>query len=81
MEGLPTSVKGVSFELRLGEVLGVSGLVGSGRTEMARLIFADNLDTGEIAISGEERIIRSLEMRSGNGVCLPTEDRKEQGPI
>ena len=80
--GRGTSVKGVSFELRLGEVLGVSGLVGSGRTEMARLIFgADNLDTGEIAISGEERIIRQPRDAIRNGVCLLTEDRKEQGLI
>ena len=62
--------------------MGVSGLVGSGRTEMARLIFgADNLDTGKIAISGERRIIRQPRDAIRNGICLLTEDRKEQGLI
>lgn len=77
-----SAVRGVSFELRKGEVLGISGLVGSGRTEMARLIFgADPLGSGSVVIDGEKRSIRQPRDAIRNGICLLTEDRKEQGLI
>lgn len=54
------AVRDVSFELKKGEILGFSGLMGAGRTEVARLIFgADKLDEGKIYISGKEVKINS----------------------
>jgi ribose transport system ATP-binding protein len=77
-----SAVRGVNFELREGEVLGISGLVGSGRTEMVRLIFgADHLDQGNIIMDGKERRICEPRDAIRNGICLLTEDRKEQGLI
>jgi ribose transport system ATP-binding protein len=76
------SVQDVSFEIRSGEVLGLTGLVGAGRTELARLIFgADRPDSGTIAIDGATINIRSPRDAIAAGVCLLTEDRKGQGLI
>lgn len=74
------AVRGVSFELRAGEVLGLTGLVGSGRTELARLLFgADRASAGCVELDG--KIVRLAKPRDGiaNGICLLTEDRKRQG--
>ncbi len=76
------SVQDVSFEIRSGEVLGLTGLVGAGRTELARLIFgADQPDSGSIAIDGVQTKIRSPRDAIAAGICLLTEDRKGQGLI
>jgi len=75
-------VQNVSFDIRAGEVLGMTGLIGSGRTETARLVFgADRLDSGQISLDGCLLRIRSPRDAIGNGICLLTEDRKGQGLI
>jgi ABC-type sugar transport system ATPase subunit len=74
------AVKGVSFAVRRGEVLGIAGLVGSGRTELARLIFgADRRSGGTIRLAGQELVIESPRDAIRAGICLLTEDRKAQG--
>ena len=75
-------VRDVSFEVRRGEVLGVTGLVGSGRSEMARLVFgADGLEAGTIELDGRRLGIRNPRDAIRAGICLLTEDRKGQGLI
>lgn len=70
----------ISFQLRKGEILGFAGLVGSGRTEIARALFgADKLDSGEIFINGKAVKINSPGAAIKNGIALLTEDRKMQG--
>ena len=76
------SVRGVTFSIRRGEVLGLTGLVGAGRTEVARMIFgADAPDRGRILLDGRQLEIRSPKDAIRNGICLLTEDRKAQGLV
>ncbi|MEZ6132362.1 MAG: sugar ABC transporter ATP-binding protein [Planctomycetaceae bacterium] len=76
------AVQNVSFELHSGEVLGLTGLVGAGRTELVRLIFgADRPDSGEILLDGKRLNIRSPRDAIRAGICLLTEDRKSQGLV
>jgi ABC-type sugar transport system ATPase subunit len=76
------AVKGVSFSIRRGEVLGLTGLIGAGRTEVARLIFAaDRCDSGSMLLDGRSYNPRSPRDAIKSGVCLITEDRKAQGLI
>lgn len=76
------AVKDVSFELRKGEILGFSGLMGAGRTEVARLIFgADKKDSGRIFVNGKEVEINSPEDAVANGIGYLSEDRKRYGLI
>ena len=71
---------GVSFELYKGEILGFSGLVGSGRTETARLIFgADKIRSGSIAVDGKPVKIKSIRDGMKNGIALIPENRKLEG--
>ncbi|NLM53751.1 MAG: sugar ABC transporter ATP-binding protein [Firmicutes bacterium] len=73
-------VKNASFSLHEGEVLGVFGLVGSGRTELVRCIFgADTPDSGEIEIEGRPVKIQSPTAAIENKVALIPEDRQQQG--
>lgn len=75
-------VKGVSFEVRGGEILALTGLVGAGRTETVRLLFgADARDSGTIELDGKELNISSPSDAIEEGICLLTEDRKEQGLV
>ena len=75
-------VKDVSFDLRKGEILGVSGLMGAGRTEIARAIFgADKLDSGEIRINGKPIQIRSPQDAVEAGISYLSEDRKRFGVL
>ena len=70
----------ISFELRRGEILGLSGLVGSGRTEVARAICAiDKLSAGEIDYLGEPVRFKNYSEAIKRGLCYLTEDRKLQG--
>ncbi len=72
----------VSFSLREGEVLGITGLVGSGRTEIARAIFgADPVDAGEIRLEDKKIDIEDPRTAIRAGISLATEDRKEQGLV
>ena len=74
------AVQDVSFQLRRGEILGVSGLVGAGRTETARLIFgADKMDAGEILVNGEQVHISNPAEAVGMGIAYLSEDRKQHG--
>jgi len=73
-------VEDASFVLHRGEVLGLAGLVGAGRTELARAIFgADPLDAGTICLEGTPVRIGSCALAIRHGLALLTEDRKEQG--
>jgi len=73
-------VKGCSFDLYRGEVLGIAGLVGSGRTELARLIYgADPRSSGTVAINGAEVDCSSPRAALAAGVAYLTEDRKKLG--
>lgn len=75
-------VRGVSFAIRRGEVLGLTGLVGAGRTETARLIFgADRRDGGTISLDGRLLDIRHPRDAIAAGIGLLTEDRKSQGLV
>lgn len=70
----------VSFSVRYGEIVGFSGLVGAGRTELVRAIFgADPKYGGKIIIDGKEVKINSPEDAIKAGIALITEDRKTQG--
>jgi ABC-type sugar transport system ATPase subunit len=72
----------VSFQVRPGEVVGLAGLVGSGRTELARGVFgADPLDAGEILLDGRAVTIRSPRDAVRLGIGLVPEDRKLQALI
>jgi len=72
----------VSFEIRAGEILGLAGLIGSGRTEVARAVFgADRRDTGEIRIDGTLVRIRSPRDALRAGIVMLPEDRKGQGLV
>src|SRR5699024_10288545 len=73
-------VQDVSFELKKGEILAFSGLMGAGRTEVARLIFgADKIDSGEIEIHGKKVDLKSPEDAVRNGIGYLSEDRKKFG--
>ncbi|HZG15804.1 MAG TPA: sugar ABC transporter ATP-binding protein [Candidatus Bathyarchaeia archaeon] len=73
-------VKNVSLQLYPGEIVGVAGLVGAGRTELARIIFgASQKTTGEIFINGQKAVIRSPIDAIHNGIGLVPESRKDQG--
>lgn len=72
--------KNVSFKLRKGEVLGFSGLMGAGRTEVARAIFgADPIDSGEIYVNGKPVSIKSPKDAVNLGIGYLSEDRKQYG--
>lgn len=73
-------VKDISFQLRKGEILGFSGLIGAGRTELARVIFGvEKKDKGSIFVKGEEVFINSPSEAIEKGIGLIPEDRKNQG--
>ncbi|MBI2933171.1 MAG: sugar ABC transporter ATP-binding protein [Planctomycetes bacterium] len=72
----------VTFSVHAGEVVGCFGLVGSGRSEVARAIFGiDGIDSGEILMRGEAVRIRSPRDAMGLGIALLPEDRKGQGLV
>ena len=74
------AVRDVSFCLRRGEIVGLAGLVGAGRTEVARAIFgADRLDAGEIRVRGRAVRIRSPRDAVRLGIAYLSEDRKRLG--
>jgi ABC-type sugar transport system ATPase subunit len=74
-----TVLADVGFEVRRGEILGIAGLVGAGRTEMARAVFgADPFDSGRVIIDGHEVHIRSPQDAIRHGIGLVPEDRKQQ---
>ena len=73
-------VKNVSFELFAGEIVGLSGLMGAGRTELVRAIFgADPIESGEIWLDGQSIAIHTPRDAICKGIVLGPEDRKKQG--
>ena len=75
-------VKDVSFNLHKGEILGVSGLMGAGRTEMARLIYgAEQPEKGTIRLNGEEVQIKSTSDAVAMGIGYLSEDRRRYGVL
>ncbi len=72
----------VSFSLHEGEIVALTGLVGAGRTEIARVIFgADKLTGGSIYLDGQQITVRSPRDAIRQGIGLLTEDRKHQGLV
>jgi ABC-type sugar transport system ATPase subunit len=70
----------INFQVRRGEIVGMAGMVGAGRTEVARCIVgADPLNAGKISIRGKEIAIRSPADAVKAGIAFLTEDRKHQG--
>lgn len=75
-------VKNVSFELHKGEILGFSGLVGAGRTEIMRILFgADKIENGTVEKNGKSLKIKDPATSIDNGIVLIPEDRKKQGVL
>ncbi len=75
-------LRDVSFELKKGEILGIAGLVGAGRTELARAIFgADKLISGKLSYKGKKVDIKNPRQAIGMGFGLVPENRKEQGVL
>lgn len=75
-------VHGVSFKVRKGEILGIGGLVGAGRTEVVRAVFgADLLYAGEVLFEGKPVYIKHPKDAIKLGIGFVTEDRKRQGLI
>ncbi|MDP9573994.1 UNVERIFIED_ORG: ribose transport system ATP-binding protein [Agrobacterium larrymoorei] len=73
-------VRGVSLDLHAGEILGLAGIVGAGRTELARLIYgADRKTDGEVILEGRSLSIRGPLDAIAAGIVYLTEDRKAQG--
>jgi ABC-type sugar transport system ATPase subunit len=78
--GRGRAVRGATFEVRRGEIVGVAGLVGSGRTELVRCIFgADRADTGEVTVNGRIGLLRSPFAAIAEGQAMAPEDRKAHG--
>ena len=73
-------IKNVSFQVRKGEILGFAGLMGAGRTEVARAVFgADAIDSGEIYVRGQKVVVRSPADAVKHGIGYLSEDRKHFG--
>lgn len=80
--GKQNQFENVSFDLKKGEILGISGLMGSGRTEVVKTIFgAQKKDSGEIFLDGKKAEINSPRDAIRQGIALLTEDRKTEGLV
>jgi ABC-type sugar transport system ATPase subunit len=78
----PGRFTGISFDLRAGEILGLAGLVGSGRSEVARAIFGlDPRAAGEVRVAGQRLALGSVRRSMRCGMGLVPEDRKRQGLV
>ena len=76
----PPAVEDVSFDIRSGEILGLAGLIGSGRSELARAVFgADRRERGDLHLHGKPLRLRWPRNAISNGLVLLPEDRKQQG--
>jgi inositol transport system ATP-binding protein len=76
----PGYLKDISLQVRAGEIVGLAGLVGAGRTDLARLVFgADALASGAIRLDGQPLKLKSPRDAIAAGVMLVPEDRKQQG--
>lgn len=80
--GRKGSVGNVDIALYKGQILGLAGLLGSGRTETARLLFgADRADQGQLTIRGTAQTLRSPRSAIDHGIAFSSENRKEEGLI
>jgi inositol transport system ATP-binding protein len=74
--------RNVSFSVKAGEIVGLSGLIGAGRTEVARVIFGlDASDAGTIRLNGEALKLSSPKDAIANGIAMVSEDRKAEGLV
>jgi ribose transport system ATP-binding protein len=80
-KGGDARIKDINFTLHRGEILGVAGLVGSGRTEIMEMIFGIRPCTGTIAVDGKNVSIRNPHDAIEHGIGFVTEDRKAQGLV
>jgi len=72
----------ISFEVRQGEIVGLAGLIGAGRTEVARAIFGlDRLDAGEIWMNGQKLVLNQPSDAIQQGIAMVSEDRKAEGLV
>jgi ABC-type sugar transport system ATPase subunit len=69
----------VDFDIRQGEIVGLAGLVGSGRTEIARAVFGADPSAGQVSLDGHDMGSRSPHRSIGAGIAMLPESRKEQG--
>lgn len=75
-------VNNASFEVKAGEILGIAGLMGSGRTELVKTIFGEYKKTsGKIKIKGQEVEIKNIQEAIEYGICYLSEDRKKEGCV
>ena len=76
-------LKGVTFNLRRGEILGIAGLMGSGRTELVMTLFGEygKITQGKIKLEGREITIRNSREAMQHGISLVPEDRKRHGLV
>ena len=80
--GCKGSIKPFDFDIRKGEVVGLTGLLGSGRSEMARSIYgADNADSGELFVKGKKLVVNKPLDAIMSGMAYLPENRKEEGII
>ncbi|MBM3212478.1 sugar ABC transporter ATP-binding protein [Candidatus Poribacteria bacterium] len=76
------SVRNASFYLKKGEILGIAGMVGAGRTELARVLFGiDRMDSGRILLNGKELSLRTPRDALRSGIGMVPEDRQLEGLI
>ncbi len=76
----PGFLRDINLTLHKGEILGLAGLVGSGRSEIARAIFgADKIEKGEFTVNGKKVAIHSTMVAKANSIGLVPEDRKDEG--
>jgi rhamnose transport system ATP-binding protein len=77
-----SGVRNVSFEVRAGEIFGLGGLVGAGRTELARILFGlTPADSGEITLNGQRLTLRSPQDAVAHGIAYVPEDRRRHGVV
>jgi ribose transport system ATP-binding protein len=80
LTGKNKKFENVSFDLRKGEILGIAGMLGSGRTELLRSIFgADRFESGKITLNGKNIVRPNPEKMRDSGLAMTPEDRKREG--
>jgi ABC-type sugar transport system ATPase subunit len=77
----PGSAVGIALEVRRGEILGLAGLVGSGRTELCRALFGLERSAGEFFVDGERRSLSSPREAIAAGIAMLPESRRDQGLV
>jgi rhamnose transport system ATP-binding protein len=78
----PTGVRDITFDVRAGEVFGLAGLVGAGRTDLARILFGlVPADAGEIRLGGQPVTLRSPQDAIAHGIACVPEDRRRHGVV